>query len=277
MTVSIGPRAAGQQRVVPPAPPPAPEAPRADSSFDDLLGGMGTRFVADFDGAASGTDQDAGVGGHANMFNADGFFQGATALPGQPRVADPSVDIVAPVPAVDIAGAIAAAADPAAPGTVPAVHSLPSPAAAVDSRPRPTPGTASMISGKAVVPMPPEFLADAPAAAPRPEKASASPSSYDTPSSAAPDIGTPVGRRLLARLFATRGAALSARVAVREVEQGLQISMQLGELEPADRLKLRDRVVALLSRHGLAAKDITINGDSRTIRAGTPGTGTGGQ
>ncbi|WCM27305.1 hypothetical protein NDN01_25550 [Sphingomonas sp. QA11] len=210
------------------------------------------------------------------MFNADGFFQGATALPGQAKVEDPSADSVEPAPAVDGAEAIVAAADPVVPAAVPVIQSVPSPGLAAASQPRPMPGTASMISGKAIVPIPPEFLA-VPAVAPPPEHIVAMPSSFDTSPAAAPDIGAPSGRGLLARLFATRGAALSARVAVREVEQGLQISMQIGELEPADRLKLRDRVVALLSRHGLAAKDIMINGDSRGTRAGTPGTGTGGQ
>jgi hypothetical protein len=66
---------------------------------------------------------------------------------------------------------------------------------------------------------------------------------------------------LLPRLFAQDSAALSTRVSIQAVEHGLRVAARLGDLEQEDRIRLRDRIAAALSRHGLVGREISVNGD----------------
>jgi hypothetical protein len=66
---------------------------------------------------------------------------------------------------------------------------------------------------------------------------------------------------LLSRLFAQDGAALNTRVSVQAVEHGLQVVAKLDDLGREERIRLRDRIAATLSRHGLVGREITLNGD----------------
>jgi hypothetical protein len=66
---------------------------------------------------------------------------------------------------------------------------------------------------------------------------------------------------LLPRLFAQDSAALSTRVSIQAVEHGLRVVARLGDLGQEDRIRLRDRIAAALSRHGLVGREITVNGD----------------
>jgi hypothetical protein len=62
-------------------------------------------------------------------------------------------------------------------------------------------------------------------------------------------------------LFAQDSAALSTRVSVDAVEHGLQVIAKLDELGREERIRLRDRIAATLSRHGMVGRAITVNGD----------------
>ncbi|GAA0303244.1 hypothetical protein GCM10009087_11310 [Sphingomonas oligophenolica] len=66
---------------------------------------------------------------------------------------------------------------------------------------------------------------------------------------------------LLPRLFAQDGAALNTRVSVQAVEHGLQVVAKLDDLGREERVRLRHRIAATLSRHGLVGREIMLNGD----------------
>jgi hypothetical protein len=67
---------------------------------------------------------------------------------------------------------------------------------------------------------------------------------------------------LFLRLRAQESAALNASVAMKADEQGLHIAARLHEPTPERRGRLRDRIAALLSRHGLVGHSITVSGDA---------------
>lgn len=69
----------------------------------------------------------------------------------------------------------------------------------------------------------------------------------------------------LARRFAFREPPPRAavQVAMRELEQGIHVAARAEGLDPAERVRLRDEISALLARHGLTANSIRISAPGR--------------
>ncbi|MEO9130646.1 MAG: hypothetical protein ABI240_05500 [Sphingomonas sp.] len=86
-------------------------------------------------------------------------------------------------------------------------------------------------------------------------------SGYETPSAIQTVSFRARLAALLPRLFAQDSAALNARVSVQAVEHGLHVVAKLNDLGLEERIRLRDRIAATLSRHGLVGREITLNGD----------------
>ncbi|PTS90560.1 hypothetical protein DBR17_01160 [Sphingomonas sp. HMWF008] len=68
----------------------------------------------------------------------------------------------------------------------------------------------------------------------------------------------------LARFFHTVGVQHRVAVSLQAVDRGQAVAAQVGDLDRAQRVRLRDRIVALLSRHGLAAASVRIDGIFQT-------------
>jgi len=68
----------------------------------------------------------------------------------------------------------------------------------------------------------------------------------------------------LSRQTAEEGAALNPQISVQAVEHGLRVVARLDELDRQERVRLRDRIAGMLSRHGLVARDIDIAGRTST-------------
>jgi hypothetical protein len=68
----------------------------------------------------------------------------------------------------------------------------------------------------------------------------------------------------LSRRTAEESAALNPQISVQAVEHGLRVVARLGELDRQERVRLRDRIAGMLSRHGLVASDIDIAGRATT-------------
>jgi hypothetical protein len=56
------------------------------------------------------------------------------------------------------------------------------------------------------------------------------------------------------------GATLNAQVSVQAAEHGLSVQTRLDDISRDGRLRLRDRIAAMLSRHGFIGRNITVNG-----------------
>lgn len=86
-----------------------------------------------------------------------------------------------------------------------------------------------------------------------------------------PDTPAPVSRAArvgrLTRFFDMVGARNGVAVSLQAVDQGQAVVAQVDELDREQRVKLRDRIVALLSRHGLAAHIVRIDGHPGTLAA----------
>ena len=68
-------------------------------------------------------------------------------------------------------------------------------------------------------------------------------------------------RRIFIR--ASSGSS-SIRVALHELEQGLQVSAHTDALDEGERARLHEEIAALLARHGIAPRDIRINAPLRS-------------
>lgn len=64
---------------------------------------------------------------------------------------------------------------------------------------------------------------------------------------------------LVSRQFAREGATLNPQISVQAVEHGLRVVARLDELGREERMRLRDRIAGLLSRHGFVAREIDVN------------------
>lgn len=73
---------------------------------------------------------------------------------------------------------------------------------------------------------------------------------------------TPSRLLLLSRQAAPAGGALNPMVSLQAVEHGLRVVAQLKTLDRDERVRLRDRIAGLLSRHGLVAREIALNGQT---------------
>ncbi|QNA82933.1 hypothetical protein G4G27_02080 [Sphingomonas sp. So64.6b] len=68
------------------------------------------------------------------------------------------------------------------------------------------------------------------------------------------------------------GAALKTQVSVQASEHGIDILARIEKFSLSERASLRERMIAMLSRHGLTIHDVRINGDP-----GTPSSNDQGQ
>jgi hypothetical protein len=79
--------------------------------------------------------------------------------------------------------------------------------------------------------------------------------SPSAPESEEEQLGAQVLRREFRRVTADRSPM---HVAIREVEQGVQVAAHVGSLSDTERRHLRDAIAALLARHGLSPSQILI-------------------
>lgn len=233
-------------------------------SFADLLGGLieactgPAGFLEDQRDAESPNPT---VLQEANVFNEDGFFYGAIAgatLPGFASVgsatksalgnAVSAVACAAPVGNWDRSLSI----DPSAPSsTVASLQSSPSLTAAAPMR---SPLSPPPIAARSSL----ESVAFA--------KIDAAFGAWGFPANAeAEPVLAPSrsgGSWRSARVLEAADAKVALAVSLQALDQGQAVVVHLGSLDSETRLKLRDRIVALLSRHGLTAYSVRIYGRS---------------
>lgn len=227
---------------------------RATGAFGTVLDARGGRPAAE--GCLADTHSAADPlmpSSQADVFNAEGFFQGPTEMPDTGRsIATGAVASTLPVD--PLARAVHAATAPTIPTLQAQMSSSSSMAGRMPGQPDVSvPGVSAPLS--ALQTMQSSRASAALTAVPASVGAmGAAPSATSADRQGPADAGIGAGRRLFARMMTARGTAMATRVALTAVEQGIQVAIHVDGLAPEERVRLRDRVLAMLSRHGLAAQ-----------------------
>lgn len=238
----------------------------SSQSFADLLGGVITACTgpAGFLEDQKGTElpNPADLQG-ANVFNENGFFYGATA--GATRPGCVSVGFATNSALGNAVSTVSGAAqvadwdrslpiDPSAPSsssTVAGPQNAPSLTGAAPLRPSLSPLPIAARSSL-------ESIAFA--------KIDSAFGAFGLPANAeAEQAQAPLrsgGSWRGARVLEAADAKSALAVSLQALDHGQAVVVQLGSLDSETRLKLRDRIVALLSRHGLTAHSVRIYGRS---------------
>ncbi|MFA6114579.1 MAG: hypothetical protein WC729_11320 [Sphingomonas sp.] len=259
-------------RPIPPSPPaPAPAAPGnrvVPTRFGDLLRDLHAQnepsvFLGDAVSHEPGDQTQANVG--ADIFNEHGLFQGATSnaaaqwLPERDQVA---ADAEAAIEASSVAGPSIAGS-----GTPPA-STLAREATDMHVVGLSRPGQPEVVvSGQGQV-------TDAAALAARGLVARTPGGAVVVPRSRLPQVNDGAPARigpsrsrlwaLLSRQGAREGAGPNPQLSVQAVEQGLRVVARLDALDRTERVRLRDRIAGLLSRHGFVGREIDVTGHGPT-------------
>jgi hypothetical protein len=237
-----------------------------NQNFADLLGGL----VKSSTGAAGFLDDqgetqlsNSTVSQEANVFNENGFFYGSVTGATNPSIVPvdsaTEISIKNPVVVADVEFQVAASSVPITSESSPTASVLYKSPSSIDaailrtdSSPlhigtRSSLGSISFANGNAVI----------------------GDYGLSVNTESEPDLvplrSTGVGR--VARLLDATGAKNAIEVSLQAVDHGQAVVVHIGSLESETREKLRDRILALLSRHGLSAHAIRIYG-----RSGGPST-----
>jgi len=274
-----------------PAQPPWEGEPAGTSDFGNLLRGLiypcagAPGFLAEAAPGEKPAESSPALA--ADIFNQDGFFRGAVPADEQtqpdqeiaseapaPATQAPSDDIVPPLeprtPDYGLQSAVKpGASQPGPQADAPTVSAevlasagtvVSTGTGGVHGVPADQPGSNGKWSGE-TVPIRNGTARTLASTATEPMAEGATDRGNDAPSAVRTASFRARLEALLPRLFAQESAALNTRVSIQAVQHGLQVVAKLDDLGREDRIRLRNRIAATLSRHGLIGREITLNGD----------------